>query len=113
VWELDQQAARELTDPKQPLDSKRKGRRYVVLSIAKNIQNTGVVVCSPIGEHPVIFAYNPQIAKGEAASTKDCCLWCHEIYTFSVKLFGKKVGSLSHRQEELKALYRLYLRLDF
>ena len=113
VWELDQLAAREISNPKQPLDKKREARRYVILSVSKNIQTTGVVVCSPIGEHPYIFAYNPLISKGEAGSSKECCLWCHEIYTFSVNLFSKKIGSISHRQEELKVLYKLYLRLDF
>jgi hypothetical protein len=114
IWDLDQEAARTRTDPSQPLDPKRSTRPYLIISDNAALTHAGPeskIICHPIGERQISSLFDVALTKGQAGCTKDCFVWCHEIYTLKRKYFVALRGNASFLGEDVKKRQRRLLDL--
>ena len=114
IWDFDQAAARANTDPQQPLDPSKPNRRYLIISdeaLLKNAHADTKLLCHPIGENQINALFAVPLAAGQAGCTKDCFVWCHEIYTLKAKYFFKKHGSALFLADQVKLKQKILLGL--
>ena len=116
IWDFDQVAARANTDPQQPLDPMRPNRRYLIISDNAYLKTTNEntkLLCLPIGENQTQASqlFNVVLKAGQAGCTKDCFVWCHEIYTLKAKYFFKKHGNAGFLESNVKRCLKILLDL--
>lgn len=114
IWDFDQAAARANTDPQQPLDPSKPNRRYLIISddaLLKNAHADTKLLCHPLGENQINSLFALPLAKGQAGCTKDCFVWCHEIYTLKAKYFFQKCGSAAFIGDKIKLKQKILLGL--
>lgn len=108
VWWLDQPGARAASAPPQPGDPSAKNRMCVVISPNAHL---GDPVCVPIGSRAASKLFHIPLAKGEGGVVKDCFIWCNEIYTLKPVYLLQKMGSVSHREAEIKRAVKRFLEI--
>ncbi len=114
VWLFDQEAARANTDPQQPLDPSKPHRPYLVISdnaVLANATKNTKVICIPLGGKSQSRLFDVPLATGQAGCTKDCYIWCSEIYTVKVKYFCKRLGNAGFVSDKVEQSLRKILNL--
>ena len=110
VWWLDQTGARLASTPPQPGDPSAKNRMFVIISPNPHLR-FGDPVCIPVGSRGVSKLFHLSLSQGEGGVLKECFLWCNEIYTLKPKYFLQKMGSVAHREDDIKLGVKRFLEL--
>jgi len=93
LW-VKQKEARQEMYPPQPGDPTKPYRLYVVISPDAHLVQGGKITCLPVGGQ----SHNPfldvPLRAGEGGVTKDCFIWCNEVFSVGQKFFDELVGSI-------------------
>ncbi len=114
IWDFGQAASRANSEHQQPLDPNKPNRRFLIISdnaLLKNAHSDTKILRHPIGENQINTLFAVPLIAGQAGCTKNCFIWCHEIYTLKAKYFYKKYGSAESVSDKIKLNQKILLDL--
>lgn len=102
IWQLNQDAARNATDPQQPNDATKERRYFIILSPSAYMRTASVAVCIPIQTLGDGSSFSVLIhgAPSSSGIPYNSYARCTDFYTFETRLFHpKKIGFITRAEQ--------------
>lgn len=99
VWSLDQNNARENTEPPQPNDTK-PTRNFLIVSPSSMNRVGKYVVCLPIQSNSDGSSFSVLVKKGASGLNWDSYVRCTDYYTFDKSFFKSKKGHIKDTEQD-------------